>query len=190
MSQLRFGPLDLQNSLFEHKRAQAEAMRNAKNVISEVSNEFEKMSGRKYGFFEEYQLDDAEVAVVVLNSTAGTAKYVVDDLRQKGIKAGLLKIRVYRPFPEEEIVNAIKHVKAIAIMDKADSLNAAGGPVFTDVTSAMYVNKVSIPTINYIYGIGGRDVKSDDIEVVYNHLLEIVKTGKVDNVYNYVGVRE
>ena len=124
------GPLDLQAYLFEHKAQQAEAMKNAKQVILDVSKDFEKMTGRSYGLFEEYQLEDAEVAIVCMNSTAGTTKFVVDNLRAKGIKAGLLKIRVYRPFPAEEIAKALAHVKALAILDKADSLNAAGGALF------------------------------------------------------------
>ena len=183
------GPLDLQGYLFEHKAAQAEAMKNAKKVILEVAEEFEKLTGRKYGLFEEYKLDDAEIAIVCMNSTAGTAKFVVDDLRNKGIKAGLLKVRVFRPFPAEEIAKALSHVKAVAVLDKADSLNAAGGALFTDITSGMYVNNVNVPTVSYIYGIGGRDTKCDDIEKVYADLEEIVKTGKIDNPYRYLGLR-
>ncbi|MBQ3601152.1 MAG: pyruvate ferredoxin oxidoreductase [Lachnospiraceae bacterium] len=184
------GPLDLQAYLFEHKVQQAEAMKNAKKVILEVADEFEKMTGRKYSFFEEYKLEDAEIAIVCMNSTAGTTKYVVDSLREKGIKAGLLKLRVFRPFPAEEIAKALEHVKAVAILDKSDSLNAAGGALFEDVTSAMYVNKKQVPMINYVYGIGGRDTKSDDIESVYKDLEEIAKTGKIENPYRYLGLRK
>ncbi len=184
------GPLDVQSYLFEHKAAQAEAMRNAKQVILDVAKDFEKMTGRKYGLFEEYRLDDAEVAIVCMNSTAGTTKFVVDNLREKGIKAGLLKLRVFRPFPVEEIAKALSHLKAVAILDKADSLNAAGGALFQDVTSAMYVENCHVPAVNYVYGIGGRDTKADEIEEVYNDLLEIAKTGKVDNPYRYFGLRK
>ncbi len=183
------GPLDLQAYLFEHKRQQAEAMRNAKKVVLEVSKEFEKMTGRKYGFFEEYKLEDAEIAIVCMNSTAGTTKYTVDKLREKGIKAGLLKIRMFRPFPTEEVAKALSHLKAVAVLDKADSLNGAGGALFEDVISSMYVSNIHVPTVNYVYGIGGRDTKADDIEKVYNDLSEIVKTGNIDNPYRYLGVR-
>ena len=179
------GPLDLQAYLFEHKAQQAEAMRNAKQVILDVAKDFEKLTGRKYGLFEEYKLDDAEIAIVCMNSTAGTTKFVVDKLREQGIKAGLLKLRVFRPFPVEEISKALSHLKAIAVLDKADSLNSAGGALFEDVTSAMYVNNVHVPAINYVYGIGGRDTKADDIEKVYNDLSKIVKTGKIDNPYRF-----
>ena len=184
------GPLDVQSYLFEHKAAQAEAMKNAKEVILEVAKDFEKMTGRKYGLFEEYKLEDAEVAVVCMNSTAGTTKFVVDNLRNQGIKAGLLKIRVFRPFPFEEVAKSLEHLKAVAIFDKADSLNAMGGALFEDVTSSLYVNKKNVPAVNYVYGIGGRDTKTDDIEKVYYDLLEIAKTGKIDNPYRYFGLRK
>ena len=183
------GPLDVQSYLFEHKKQQSVAMCNAKQVILDVAKDFEKMTGRSYGLFEEYKLDDAEIAIVCMNSTAGTTKFVVDELRNKGIKAGLLKVRVFRPFPAEEIAKALSHVKAVAVLDKADSLNACGGALFTDVTSGMQVNKVNVPTVNYIYGIGGRDTKSTDIEAVFSDLSEIVKTGNIGNPYRYLGLR-
>ena len=183
------GPLDVQSYLFEHKAAQAEAMKRAKDVILEVSKEFEKWTGRSYGLFEEYKLDDAEIAIVCMNSTAGTTKYVVDKLRSNGIKAGLLKLRVFRPFPAEEIAKALSHLKAVAVLDKADSLNAVGGALYQDVTSGMYVHKCDVPTINYVYGIGGRDTREDEIESVYNDLSEIVKTGNIGNPYRYLGLR-
>ena len=184
------GPLDLQAYLFEHKFQQAEAMRNAKKVILEVSKDFEKMTGRHYSLFEEYNMEDAEIAIVCMNSTAGTTKFVVDKLRAQGIKAGLLKIRVYRPFPGEEVAKALEHVKAVAVLDKADSLNAIGGALFEDVVSSLYVNKKDVPVVNYVYGIGGRDTKSNDIEEVFNDLQEIVKNnGKIDNPYRYLGLR-
>ncbi len=186
---ISMGPLDLQSYLFEHKKQQSVAMCNAKQVILDVSKEFEKMTGRSYGLFEEYKLDDAEIAIVCMNSTAGTTKFVVDELRNKGIKAGLLKVRVFRPFPAEEIAKALSHIKAIAVLDKADSLNACGGALFTDVTSSMQVNKVTVPTVSYIYGIGGRDTKSTDIEAVFSDLSEIVKTGDIGNPYRYLGLR-
>ena len=183
------GPLDLQAYLFEHKAQQAEAMKNAKKVILEVAEEFEKVTGRKYSFFEEYKMEDAEYVIVAMNSTVGTAKFTADKLREQGIKAGVLKLRVFRPFPAEEISRALSKAKAVAVLDKADGLNAAGGPLFTDVTSALYVNGVKVPTVNYIYGIGGRDTKSDDIEKVYIDLQEIVKSGNVVNPYRYLGLR-
>ncbi len=186
---MAIGPLDVQSYLFEHKYQQAQAMRNAKKVIADVAKDFEKMTGRKYSFFEEYKMEDAEIAVVCMNSTAGTAKTVVDDLRNKGVKAGLVKVRVFRPFPTEEIANALGNLKSVAIMDKADSLNGAGGALFEDVTSAMYVNKKQVPAVSYVYGIGGRDVTSNDIHEVYEYLQNVANTGEIDNPYRYVGLR-
>lgn len=183
------GPLDLQAYLFEHKAQQGKAMEKAKDVILEVAKEFEKLTGRKYGFFEEYKLDDAEIAIVCMNSTAGTAKATVNKLREKGIKAGLLKIRVFRPFPAKEIAEALKGLKAIAVLDKADSLNAAGGALFEDVTSGMFVNNIQVPTVNYIYGIGGRDTTVEDLETVYEDLLKIKDEGKIERPYRYLGLR-
>ena len=184
------GPMDLQSFLFEHKYQQAEAMRNAKQVILDVAKDFEKLTGRKYGLIEEYKLEDAEVAIVCMNSTAGTTKEVVDSLREKGIKAGLLKVRVFRPFPAEEIAKALSHLKAVAVLDKADSVNRAGGALFTDVTSGMQVNGVKVPTTSYIYGIGGRDTTTKEIASVFNDLLEDSKKEKIENPYRYLGLRK
>ncbi|MEG0073175.1 MAG: pyruvate ferredoxin oxidoreductase [Clostridia bacterium] len=187
---ISMGPLDLQSYYFEHRKQIADAMRDAKDVISEVSEEFYKLTGRKYDLLDKYMMDDAEIAITVLNSTAGTAKSVVDDLRKKGIKAGLIKPRAFRPLPYNELANEFKNLKALAIMDKTDSLNGYTGPLYTDLTSAMYVNKINVPTVNYIYGLGGRDVKPEDIEKVYSDLQIIAKDGNVDNVARYLGVRE
>ncbi len=184
------GPLDVQSYLFEHKYQQAEAMRNAKKVILEVSKDFEKMTGRKYSFFEEYRMDDAEIAVVCMNSTAGTTKTVVDELREKGIKAGMVKVRVFRPFPAEEIAEALGNLKAVAIMDKADSLNAMGGALYEDVISSMYTAKKQVPAVSYVYGIGGRDTTSNNIHEVFDYLAQLAKTGEIDNPYRYVGLRK
>ena len=184
------GPLDVQSYLFEHKYQQAEAMRNAKKVILEVAKDFEKMTGRKYSFFEEYRMDDAEIAVVCMNSTAGTTKTVVDELREKGIKAGMIKVRVFRPFPAEEIAEALGNLKAVAIMDKADSLNAMGGALYEDVISSMYTAKKQVPAVSYVYGIGGRDTTSNNIHEVFDYLAQVAKTGEIDNPYRYVGLRK
>jgi pyruvate ferredoxin oxidoreductase alpha subunit len=165
-------------------------MRGAKPVILEVAKEYAELTGRKYGLFDAYKLDDADLAIVVLSSTAGTARYVVDELREKGIKAGLLKLRVFRPFPYEELAQVLADRKAIAVMDRADSYSAFGGPLFTEVRSAMYDAKKRPPIVNYIYGLGGRDVNLDHIRKVYNDLVEIARTGEVTQLVNYLGVRE
>ena len=186
---MAIGPLDLQAYLFEHKAQQGNAMKAAKQVILDVSKEFEKWTGRHYDLFEEYKLDDAEIAIVCMNSTAGTTKAVVDKLREQGVKAGLLKIRVYRPFPGEEVAKALSHLKAVAVLDKSDSLNAIGGALFEDVVSSMYVAKQNVPVVNYVYGIGGRDTTEKEINSVYTDLAEIAKDRKVENPYRYLGLR-
>ncbi|MEA4848072.1 MAG: pyruvate ferredoxin oxidoreductase [Clostridiaceae bacterium] len=184
------GPLDLPVYCFEHKKEQAQSMVNAKKVILEVAKEFEKLTGRKYEYFEKYKLEDAEAAVIIANSSAGTAKTIVDRLRDNGIKAGLLKIRMFRPFPADEIAEALKNIKALAVMDKAESYSAVGGPIGAEIKSALYGKADGIKVLNYIYGLGGRDVKADDIEKVYDSLLDIIKTGQIGETYRYVGVRE
>jgi pyruvate ferredoxin oxidoreductase alpha subunit len=183
------GSLDLQDYYFEHKYAVADAMKNAKNIIIEVARDFEKKFGRKYGLFEEYKMNDAEIAVVALGSTAGTAKAVVNELRDKGVKAGLLKIRVFRPFPHEEIANILGKVKVVAVMDRSDSFNSAGGPVFTEIRSALYDSASKPKLINYIYGLGGRDISKEEIGKVFNELSDTARTGKIKNLFNYLGVR-
>ncbi len=180
------GPMDLQPYLTEHKRQQTEAMKNAMKVIQEVANDFEKMTGRKYDFFEGYQLEDAEYVVVSMNSTAGTVKNVVDSLRSKGVKAGALKVRVFRPFPGELIAKALEGKKAVAILDRVPLINATGGPLFEDVTSTMFVEGIHVPTINYSYGVGGRDVTEEQIELVYKDLQELKD---MSNPYRFLGLR-
>lgn len=187
---ISMGPLDLQDFYFEHKKQIADAMRDAKKVIEEVSEEFYKISGRKYDLVEKYNLDDAEIAIVCLNSTAGTTKEVVDNLRKQGIKAGLLKPRAYRPFPQEEIASSLKNVKAVAILDKTDSVNGYGAPLYTDITSALFTNNINLKAVNYIYGLGGRDVKTTDIEKVFSDLQDILKENNIENHIRYLGVRE
>ena len=184
------GPLDLQNYFFEHRKQLADAVRNSKEIIEEVSREFEKISGRHYDLFEKYKMDDSKIAVVVLNSTAGTAKDVVDKLRDEGVKAGLVKPRAFRPLPYKELAESLKDMKAIAIMDKADSCNGFCGPLFSEITSALYSQGVNIPTVNYIYGLGGRDVKASDLEEVYRNLIKIAKDGKKSQTTYYLGVRD
>lgn len=153
-----------------------------------MAAEYERLTGRRYGLFEEYMLSDAEVAVVVLNSTAGTTKAVVDKLRSRGIKAGLLKPRVFRPFPYDEIREALGHVKGIAVLDKAEGFSGAGGPLFTEVGSALQ-GIANVEMTSYIYGLGGRDVTVDHIESVFMDLKDRLADGK-GNKITYLGIHE
>ena len=183
------GLIDLQPFYFEHKKQQAEAMKNAEKVILEVANEYAELTGRKYGLYEAYKMDDAEVAIVIMNSTAGTARAAVDEMRANGIKAGMLKLRVFRPFPGEALAKALSGLKALAVLDRADSFNAWGGPVFNEVRSALY-GRTNMPVVSRIYGLGGRDTDVNDIKKVFTELDEIVRTGEVKDWYEYLSVRE
>ena len=183
-----FGPLDLQDYYFEHKRQQSEAMKKVPDKVIKVAGEYAAISGRQYGLIERCRLDDAEIAVVVLGSTAGTAKVVVDQLRDSGIKAGLLRIRMFRPFPAKEIVEALKNVKAIAVLDRAETFSNQGGPAFIETRAALYGDNK--PIVNYIYGLGGRDINTVQINSVFNDLQHILKEGPAEQKVYYLGVRE
>ncbi|MCI5792730.1 MAG: pyruvate ferredoxin oxidoreductase [Lachnospiraceae bacterium] len=174
----------------EAKRAQAQAMIDAKDSINKISKEFGDLTGRYYDLIEKYEMDDAEVAVVMIGSSAGTAKDTINEMRQAGHKVGLVKIRAFRPFPGEEIVDAIKGLKAVAIMDKDDSFNGHCGPMYAEVCAALVSRGVSVKAINYIYGLGGRDVKVSSIEKVFGELEKIAETGNVGETYRYLEVRE
>lgn len=184
------GPYSVTNYYFEAKRAQAEALKNAKQVTLDVAEEYAKISGREYGLFEEYEMNDAEYAVVIIGSAAGTAKDAVDKLREQGVKAGLIKIRLFRPFPAEEIAESLKNIKAVALMDRTESYNDNCGPIGSEVTTALYRAGSKTLAVNYVYGLGGRDVKVSDMVDVYEELVKIAEAGKVENPYRYMGVRE
>ncbi len=186
---LAVGPYDVTNYYMEHKVQQAHAMMNAKQVILDVAADFEKTFGRKYGFFEEYKMEDAEVAIVLIGSTAGTAKECVDKMRSEGKKAGLVKIRVFRPFPAGELAQALSKVKAVAVMDKSEGFTSNGGPVFAETAAACYDNENHPAMINVVYGLGGRDVQVGDVERVYDHLFKIAETGDTGEKYIHMGQR-
>lgn len=175
---------------FEYKTAQMEALANAKQVTLDVAKDYAKLTGREYGLFEEYKMDDAEFAIIVLGSTGGTTQTVVDTLRASGVKAGVIKIRLYRPFPAEEMVAAIKNCKAVAVLDRSPGYVDLGGPVFEDVQAALYQAGATLPLVNYIYGLGGRDILVDHIKSVYKDLADIAKTGKTGQVVRYLGKKE
>lgn len=184
------GPYSVTNYYFEAKRAQAEALKNAKQVTLDVAKEYKEISGREYGLFEEYKMDDAEYAVVIIGSAAGTTKDAVDALRAQGKKVGLVKIRLFRPFPASEIADALKSCKAVAMMDRTESYNDNCGPLGSEVTTALYRAKAECLTVNYVYGLGGRDVTVDDMKNIYAELEKIAEDGTVENPYRYMGVRE
>jgi len=174
----------------EAKRLQAQAMMDAKEVIKKVGKEFGEMTGREYGLIEKYMMDDAETAIVIIGSSAGTAKEAINELRAKGEKVGLIKVRSFRPFPKEDIVEALRNVKAFAVMDKADCQSALCGPMFADVAAALYTSDIRPLGVNFIYGLGGRDVRVESIQKVFAELANIAKTGEVGETYRYLDVRE
>jgi len=184
------GPLDLQDYYFEHKRQEIEAMVDSKPIIMKMGEEFGKKFGRSYGFFEEYRLRDADTAIVALGSTAGTARSAVDELRNKGIKAGLLKLRVIRPFPYKEIAAILSKLKVISVMDRSDSMSTMGGPVFIEIKSALYDEVTHPLMVDYIYGLGGRDISVEEIVEVGEKGNKIKQEDKVDKLIDYVGLRE
>ena len=187
---LAVGPYDISSYYMEHKVMEAEAMKASKARILEVAADFEKISGRHYGLFEEYKMDDAELAVVLIGSSAGTAKAAVDKLRENGVKAGLIKIRVFRPFPGEELALGLSNSKAVAIMDKSEGFSANGGPLFAETRSALYDLSERPHLINIVYGLGGRDLKTEDVEKVFGRLADIAVTGETGPVYTHMGQRQ
>ena len=184
------GPYAITDYYMEAKRHQAEALKNSVEVVKAVAKEFAALSGREYGLFEEYCMEDAERAVVIIGSAAGTTKDAIDALRAKGEKVGLIKIRLYRPFPAEEIAEALKNVKAVAIMDRAEGYSNHGGPLGADVMSAMFRARSQAHAVNYVYGLGGRDVRVEDMEGVFEDLKQIIADGDAGETYRYMGIRE
>lgn len=184
------GPYSITNYYMEAKRNQAEGMKNAGRVVLEVAKEFAQISGREYGLFEEYCMEDAERAVVIIGSAAGTTKDAIDRLRAQGEKVGMVKIRLYRPFPAEEIAGALKNVKAVAIMDRAEGYTNHGGPLGADVMAALYRARANTFAVNYVYGLGGRDVRVEDVESIYADLKQVIEDGDAGETYRYLGIRE
>lgn len=186
---LAIGPYDLGCHYMEHKVQQAEAMKGAKKRILEVAAQFAALTGREYGLFEAYRMEDAEIALVLIGSSAGTAKVTVDALRARGIPAGLVKIRVFRPFPAEELAQTLKNVKALAILDKAESFSAQGGPLFAEVRAALYDLEPRPRTVGYVYGLGGRDITPAHFASVFARLEAIAAGGELGPVYSHLGQR-
>lgn len=184
------GPYSASSYVMEAKKNQEIALENSKSVILEVAKKFKKISGREYGLFEEYRTKDADYIMLIMGSAAGTAKQAVDEMRAHGRKAGVLKLRVFRPFPAEEIAKALSGCKAVAIMDRCESYNANGGPLGSEVTSALFRNKVMVETVNYIYGLAGRDFTTDETKTIFDGLEDMVINGNKPVQYQYIGLRK
>lgn len=187
---LAVGPFGVSSYYMEIKRKQAQAMKDSMPIIEEVAEQFAELSGRNYSFFEEYMMDDAEVALLIIGSSAGTAKAAVDMLREEGKKVGLIKLRVFRPFPRESLAEAMCKVRAVAVMDKAESFSNSGGPLFSEARSSLYDLPHKPYAINYIYGLGGRDITVDNFREIYEDLFVIYDSNDPGDVYRYMGVRD
>ncbi len=187
---LAVGPYGISAYYMEARVAQAHAMMNAKKVILDVAADFEKTFGRKYGLIEEYRMEDAEIAMVIMGSSAGTAKACVDMLRKNGVKAGLVKVRVFRPFPGEEIAKAIANCKAVAVMDKSEGFSACGGPLYAETCGACYNMKNRPLMVDIVFGLGGRDFTVDSAKTVFDRLANIAETGETGEIYTHMGQRE
>jgi len=185
-----YGPLDLQDYYMEHKRQQAEGMRFARQVILEVGEEFSRAFGRSYGYFETYRLEDAEWGLVLLGSAAGTARVVVDQLRDAGYRIGLLKLRTFRPFPAKELAEELGRLRGVAVFDRSDSFGAQGGPLFMEVRSALFGRQSAPRVVDYIYGLGGRDLGFEDLRAAAEEMIRKVSSDKVDEEARYITVRE
>jgi len=179
------GPLQLQDYYFETQKQRADAMEKAKEVIPAIEAEFAKITGKTYGWYEAYQMDDAEVALVVMSSTAGTARGVVDALRAEGKKVGLLKPRYFRPFPADAYVEALKGVKTAVVMDRAIGFGQEGGALFSELSSALYHRQGQTRLQSVLFGLGGRDITPEDIRGIFTDAL----SGD-SRLVKYVGVRE
>jgi pyruvate ferredoxin oxidoreductase alpha subunit len=186
---ITLGPLDLQDYFFEHKRSEIDAMDNVLPIIEKVQKEFGDKFGRYYPIVDEYKMDDAEVAILVMGSTGGTAKVAVERMREKGKKVGLIRARVYRPFPKDAMTKALSKVKVVGVMDRSDTMSTLGGHLYNDARSILYISNKQPLMKNYIYGLGGRDISIEEIESIYGQLFDIQKSGKVDKDVVYFGVR-
>ena len=173
------GPFDgLHGWYFEHKVAQNRAMDRSFKVIEEVAGEYAEISGRHYGLYDPYMIDDAEIAIVVVGSTAGTTRMVIDKLRANGVKAGMIRVRAFRPFPHELYAEALRSCKVVGVLDRADSSGAQGGPVFLETRAALYDSDPRPQVLPFIYGLGGRDIYPANIEDAFAQLQAVAESGK------------
>jgi pyruvate ferredoxin oxidoreductase alpha subunit len=183
-----FGAFSLQNYYFEFKKQQVDAMERTPAVIEEVGREYGKLTGRSYGLLDPYRCEDAEVILVGLGSTMGTAKQAADELReQEDLKCGVLKVRCFRPFPADPIRKALQDAAIVGVMDRAVSFGL-GGPLFHEVRSARYGE--AGPMVNFIYGLGGRDLSLDGIKEAFRALAQAADAGRAEPIVRYIGLRE
>ncbi|MEM2510663.1 MAG: transketolase C-terminal domain-containing protein, partial [Candidatus Methanomethylicia archaeon] len=186
---ITIGSLCFTDYYFEFKRQQAEAVEESYKTIMSVMNEYSKASGRSYKFIDTYGIEDAEVLIVCMGSTCGTARFTAKRLRERGEKVGIVKVSLYRPFPSKEIIEAIKNAEALVVMDRAVSFGAPSGPLCSDIKNTLYDAGLRIKILNIIYGLGGRDVSQSDVEQAFKLGFKL-KSGDVKDKVLWLGVRE
>jgi len=165
------GPFDgLHGYYYEAKVSQQRAMDASLAVIQETYDRYAALTGRQYQHLMKYKMDDADIAIIVANSAAGNARNVVDALRAEDIKAGVIKLHTFRPFPAAEYAEALAGCKAVGVMDRADSFGAMGGPLYLEILAALYKHGVQTKVGSFIYGLGGREVFPHDIERAFRML--------------------
>lgn len=175
---------DLMNNHFQ----QSEAMYASGDIFKEVAAEYAKISGREYPVLDLYGMEDAEVALFLLNSAAETAKDVVDKLRKLGIKAGVISPNIIRPFPEKEIREALKNVKALLIGERADSYGGNGPNLTHEVKSALQDDKNNKTIVlSRVFGLGGKDFYADDAELFFKDAIESMEIGYAKKPFDYFG---
>jgi pyruvate ferredoxin oxidoreductase alpha subunit len=179
----------LGGTYFEFKKAQRNAIDRSMAVIKDVGAEFSELSGRPFDVVEGWGMEDAEYVIVTIGSTAGNCRHVARELRANGVKAGVLKVRVFRPFPFTEIAEALQGVKSVAVLDRSESFGAEGGPLFLELRSALYDMEKRPILVNYIYGLGGADVKLELINQVYTDLVDLADGVHEPGRLVYLGAR-
>ncbi len=187
---ISIGALVLPPFFSEHKIAMIRALEGSLKAIGKVFGDFAKLTGRPQAILESYGMEDAEVAVVALSGIGGTAQWAAMQLREKGLKVGVVRPRVYRPFPADQLADALKNVKAVAVVEKASAPGATGAPIFEDLCAAMYDLDKRPKMVNYVTGLGGRDTSSAHYTAAFERLLGIAKGEPVGPKISYIGVRE
>ncbi|MGQ4911628.1 MAG: transketolase C-terminal domain-containing protein [Candidatus Thorarchaeota archaeon] len=186
---ITMGPLALTDYYFEFKEQQDRAMDNVPKVYAKVEKEFEKLTGRKYGMFEEYRTEDAEIIIFTHSTPGGTAKAVCDALREKGEKVGVVRLRMFRPFPAKELAEAMKHAKAVVVFEKCRSFGAPSNPLALELKTAFYDLGKRPMVTDFVIGLGGRDVPPTTIVEGYERTKEYLKKGEAP-LYETLGVRK
>ena len=187
---MSLGPYSISSYAMEARYNQEMALEASKEVIIEVARKYKEKFGRGFELFEEYRTEDADYIMLIMGSAAGTAKQAVDDMRAEGKKVGVLKLRVFRPFPAEEIAMALKGAKAVAIMDRTESYNGHGGPLASEVTAGLYRAKVYLEAVCYTYGLAGRDFTVESARSIFDELEDVVVNGKPYKQHKYIGLRD